>query len=189
MSKQLPTIITIASVVAAIWLLRRGEKGEHYFMKHDFRLNGDLPRGYRNNNPLNIRYSRFNPWRGKIIPNADKNNTFEQFADICYGYRAALSLLRTYIRKYGCDTVAKVIERWAPPTENNTQGYITDVCNIVGSSFDTHITPDTILAANDRERLTQIAYAMSIIENGNNKVTREAGLPDMEFIKQGWEML
>ena len=97
-------------------------------MTNDMSTNPNLPRGYRNNNPLNIRYSFWNAWKGKVLPNQD--GTFEQFNDMAYGYRAALSLLRTYIKKYGCNTVAKIISRWAPENENNTQAYIQHVCEI-----------------------------------------------------------
>ena len=151
--------------------------------------NQNLPRGYRNNNPLNIRFNAGNAWKGKVLPNTDKNNTFEQFINLAYGYRAALSLLRTYIRKYKCDTVAKIITKWAPPTENNTQGYINNVCNIVHTNFGVQLTPDTTLATTDREKLCEMAYAMSIIENGNTAETKAAGLPNINIINEAWGLL
>ena len=151
--------------------------------------NQNLPRGYRNNNPLNIRFNAVNAWKGKVLPNTDKNNTFEQFINLAYGYRAALSLLRTYIRKYKCDTVAKIITKWAPPTENNTQGYINNVCNIVHTNFGVQLTPDTTLATSDRATLCEMAYAMSIIENGNTAETKAAGLPNINIINEAWKLL
>lgn len=135
-----------------------------------------LPRGYRNNNPLNIRINPHNQWKGKVIPSKDK--AFEQFVGMEYGYRAALSLLRTYIRKYGCNTVAKIITRWAPENENNTQAYIHSVCKFAD------LTPDLAVKTTDRDTLTKMAYAMSIVENGS-----VPGYPDMEIINKGWDLL
>ena len=56
------------------------------------------------------------------------------FAILCsflhfdYGYRAALLLMRNYVCRYGCDTPEKIIRRWAPPSENDTELYIACVC-------------------------------------------------------------
>lgn len=140
-----------------------------------------MPRGYRNNNPLNIRISS-NAWKGKVLPNTD--GAFEQFQDIAYGYRAALATMRTYITKYGLNTVADIISRWAPANDNNnTLGYIRDVCNFTG------LTPDTVVGRNDKDTLTKMAYGMSLVENGNTEYTRGLGLPNMEFINEGWNRL
>lgn len=155
-------------------------------IQSDMSTNPNLPRGYRNNNPLNIRYSFWNAWKGKVLPNQD--GTFEQFNDMAYGYRAALSLLRTYIKKYGCNTVAKIISRWAPENENNTQAYIQHVCEIA------NLLPNMAVLPNDRDTLTKMAYAMSIIENGTkdkqgNAISDTYGLPNMDIINEGWRLL
>ncbi len=60
--------------------------------------NTNLPRGYRNNNPLNLRISS-SSWLGKVADNTD--GVFEQFSDIRYGYRAAIKTIRNYITRYG----------------------------------------------------------------------------------------
>ena len=49
-----------------------------------------LPRGLRNNNPLNIRRSS-QPWRGKVANPTDKD--FEQFISMEDGLRAAFVIL------------------------------------------------------------------------------------------------
>ena len=139
-----------------------------------------LPRGYRNNNPLNIRISN-NNWIGKTKPSGD--SAFEQFTSMPYGYRAALVLMRNYIKNYACDTVAKIISRWAPENENNTLAYIKHVCEIA------NLTPDTKVGQNDKNTLTRMAYAMSIIENGNTEYTRMLGLPNMDIINEGWNKI
>lgn len=134
----------------------------------------NLPRGYRNNNPLNIRYVAANNWKGRVLPNTD--GTFEQFKDMAYGYRAALYLFRKYIGE-GYNTVSSLISRWAPANENNTSAYISNVCNTTG------YMPGTVLIANDREQLCKLAYAMAIVENGRTI------LPDMSEIEDGWNLL
>jgi hypothetical protein len=52
---------------------------------------------------------------------------FCQFTSMTYGCRALLKLLRTYVEKRGCTTIRKVVERWAPPSENDTTSYVLSV--------------------------------------------------------------
>lgn len=173
--------ITLGAIVAGALLERYSRtQSTHTYQNFANNMDVNLPRGYRNNNPLNIRISS-NKWRGKVSPNTD--GSFEQFLTMQYGYRAALATMRTYIRKYGLNTVAKIIGRWAPTNENNTNKYIQDVCRI------TNFPQDMKVGVNDKDTLTAMAYAMSIIENGNNDYTRSKGLPNLEIINQAWEML
>lgn len=177
--------LTLCALGTMAWMARRQrEQGDlEYTLNYNnymSSLDPKLPRGYRNNNPLNIRLTGTS-WQGKVLPNTD--GTFEQFRSMAHGYRAALRTMRTYINKYGCNTVAKIISRWAPENENNTQAYIKHVCEIA------NLQPGTIVKANDQDTLTAMAYAMSIIENGNNDYTRSKGLPDMETINQAWRMI
>jgi hypothetical protein len=145
-----------------------------------------LPRGYRNNNPVNIRISS-NKWNGKVSPNTDGD--FEQFIDLVHGYRAALVLLRGkgYING-GINTIRKMITKFAPANENYTDGYIANVSRMTG------IDPDAVISRNDRDALTRIVYAMSIVENGRtdkagNDLMTTYGLPDMEIINQAWSIM
>ena len=148
--------------------------------------NDKLPRGYRNNNPLNIRYSWANPWKGKVLNNTD--GLFEQFTNMAYGYRAALYLIRKYIRN-GYNTVEKIISRWAPESDGNyTQSYIDHVCEFAG------LTPNTQVGVNDKDTILAMARAMSIIENGTTdkdgkNLQREYNLPNMDVINDGWNLL
>lgn len=86
------------------------------------------------NNPLNIRFVASNNWRGQV----GKYKGFAKFSDTYFGLRAAIILLRRYI-KQGYNTPAKIISRWAPPSENDTKSYIEYVCYFVG------VTPDTVI--------------------------------------------
>lgn len=83
--------------------------------------------GVRNRNPLNIRYVAANRWKG-LHPTQPNVKGFCRFVHFDAGYRAAILLMKTYIQKRGCDTVEKIIRRWAPPSENRTELYIAAVC-------------------------------------------------------------
>ena len=76
-------------------------------------------RGIRNNNPGNLRHS--SQWQGLRTEQADP--AFCQFETMAYGIRALIKTLITYHRRYGLSTVAGIIRRWAPPTENDTAAY------------------------------------------------------------------
>lgn len=80
-------------------------------------------RGIRNNNPLNLRKSS-DRFLGEVLVSSDK--AFKQFTTMPYGYRAAFVVLGTYLDK-GINTIDGIISRWAPPSENNTQQYISSV--------------------------------------------------------------
>ena len=132
-----------------------------------------LPRGYRNNNPLNVRKNAANAWKGKVVPGTDP--AFEQFITMAYGYRCALYLLRKYIGQ-GHNTIRKIINKWAPPSENNTSSYVNNVAQRTG------INADTVIGRNDREKLCRIAYAMAWSENGRPPAS-------MDDIYAGWSLL
>ena len=131
------------------------------------------PRGYRNNNPLNIRFNERNNWKGKVLANTD--GAFEQFISMPYGFRAALYLFRKYIRQ-GHNTVYKIVSKWAPPTENHTDKYVTFVANKTG--LHPH---DYTLRVGDAQALKMLAHAMAWYENGY--------APEWTDIEEGWELL
>lgn len=82
----------------------------------------DKSRGIRNKNPFNIKLSQ-NSWLGKVSNAKNTDRVFEQFRDIDYGLRAGMQLLRGYISR-GFDTPEKIIKRFAPSDENNTNAYL-----------------------------------------------------------------
>lgn len=89
-----------------------------------------IPRGMRVNNPFNLRKSD-NHWIGKITPSTDSD--FEQFATYEDGCHAGLKTLCNYYKLHGCDTIAKIINRYAPNSENPTSSYTDFVakhCNV-----------------------------------------------------------
>ena len=131
-----------------------------------------LPRGLRNNNPLNIRINS-DKFVGEVRPSTDMQ--FKQFDTMAHGYRAAFRILRTYINNYKCDTIRKIIGRWAPKNENNTLAYVMTVSDRSG------IAPDAILSADNREMMVRIVAAMSYVENGIEA--------EMVEVIDGWEAL
>ena len=93
-----------------------------------------LPRGIRNNNPLNIRRGK-DQWQGLKAQQTDAQ--FCQFESLEYGWRAAFYLLtRTYYHKYRLYTIRAIINKWAPPSENQTSKYIENVCRLTGIAPD-----------------------------------------------------
>ncbi|HEJ0269075.1 TPA: structural protein [Proteus mirabilis] len=87
-------------------------------------------RGERNNNPGNIRHG--SKWQGLSAQQTDKD--FCQFVSPEYGIRAIYKLLQTYQKKYELNTVEAIIDRYAPPNENNTAGYINRAAKDIGVS-------------------------------------------------------
>ena len=88
-----------------------------------------MTRGLRNNNPLNIRRVAGQHWKGEILPlEGAGGSAFVQFSSLDWGIRAAFVLLSTYSTKYHANCIRDIISRWAPPTENDTERYIRNVC-------------------------------------------------------------
>lgn len=105
-------------------------------------------RGIRNNNPGNIRLSG-DKWQG--LSPAQTDGAFFQFQTMEYGIRALVKILRKYQDSYGLDTVRGIVNRWAPPVENNTGAYVSAVAESVGvdpaAHIDTHDTQTAFLLA------------------------------------------
>lgn len=120
--------------------------------------NSKIPRGIRNNNPLNIRIG--NTWLGEVKNPTD--NEFEQFVHVCYGLRAGFILLKRYINRYKLNTIEKIISRWAPHNENNTRSYINQVARGM------NISPDTPLLYEDQNTICNLVYEMVYVENGQH---------------------
>jgi hypothetical protein len=128
-----------------------------------------LPRGLRNNNPLNIRHNSDN-FQGEI-KGTDKS--FKTFSCMPYGYRAAFVILHTYLVR-GYNTIEKIVTRWAPPTENDTQHYIAVVERMTGIPRNRELT--TIHG----EEVILIVAMMSFMENGKNA--------DISEVKAGFKL-
>lgn len=115
-----------------------------------------IPRGIRNNNPLNIRIG--NTWLGER--NNPTDPAFEEFVSIEYGLRAAFCILRRYIRRYKKDTIPAIVSTWAPASENNTRRYIDIVCQRSG------ISPTQQIRFEDKTTMCKLVEAMAFVECG-----------------------
>lgn len=118
-----------------------------------------LPRGLRNNNPLNIR--KGNNWQGERHPQTDTE--FEEFKSLEDGFRAGFIIIRNYIKR-GCCTPRSIINRWAPPSENNSLAYLDYVCKRAVLCPDEKLIWSTSIPA--RNKLCMLVMAMAEFECG-----------------------
>ena len=130
-----------------------------------------MTRGYRNNNPLNMRHDK-DRWQGEVVPSQD--GAFKQFETMAWGYRAAFKLLHNYQKNNGCRILSDFINRWAPPSENNTSAYVSTVAKRAGLSDVSEI--DTLKG----DTMRAVVSAMSYVENGVEA--------DEADVAAGWEL-
>ncbi|WP_436922289.1 hypothetical protein [Klebsiella aerogenes] len=123
----------------------------------------DGPRGVRNNNPGNLEASSSNPWVGQT----GSDGRFAKFETPEHGIRALGRNLLSYQRQ-GIDTVSDIINRWAPPTDNNdTAAYIKSVCAQLG------VKADQPLDASNPDTLQALCAAIIKHENGSQPYSNE----------------
>ncbi|HDU8431990.1 TPA: structural protein, partial [Morganella morganii] len=112
-------------------------------------------RGERNNNPGNIDYKPANKWQGQLPHDPKIESRFCRFQSPEYGIRAIYKLLQTYQTKYGLNSVKAIINKYAPPNENNTTGYINRAAADIGIGINDHL--------NTKDKKTGIALATAIV--------------------------
>lgn len=88
------------------------------------------------NNPLNIRFSITNFWKGQI----GQRKGFVVFSNLSFGIRAACIIIMRSYRKKGLCTIRQVVSRWAPSSENNTDAYISYVCRMLDMNPDSRLS-------------------------------------------------
>jgi hypothetical protein len=116
-----------------------------------------VPRGVRNNNPGNIRLGQ--AWKGLALEQTD--SAFCQFTSMAYGTRAIASIMYTYLRKYGLNTVNQIIHRWAPPEDlNDTSAYVAYVCGVLD------VGPDEPIDVTNKDVMAKLIRAIVTQENG-----------------------
>jgi hypothetical protein len=140
----------------------------------------NLPRGLRNNNPGNLRISNIK-WQGKVPNNLNTDKSFEQFNTIHYGIRAMITDVANDITIKKLNTLTKLINSYAPPTENDTINYINFV------SKQTNLQPNQLINITP-DLLAKIVKSKILIENGANVINKN--LPDLDtLIKTAIEAL
>lgn len=157
MKKEILIILILLAIIVSAVLFRKPIKKS-------------MTRGYRNNNPGNIRLTS-TMWQGEI---KGDDKAFKKFRSMDYGYRAIFVLLNTYY-KNGFNTIRKIITRYAPSNENKTDAYISTVSRRSG------IDPDKQLSLADKDSYIKIVEAISYVENGI--------VPDMKEIYSGYSLI
>lgn len=141
-------------------------------MANDYRNYTDPPYyiGIVNNNPGNIRPGE--SWVGAV----GSNHNFVVFKDVSYGCRALAVDLSNKI-KNGYNTIAEIINRYAPPSENDTQAYINAVASSMGLNQDEVIPYDM-------DHLSELMRAIIDHEQGD-----QAYLITDDDIQQGIQIM
>jgi hypothetical protein len=124
---------------------------------------GGQPRGIRNNNPGNIEDGPF----ARSLPGyKGSDGRFAVFETPQDGVNAGAQLLGSYARR-GVVTPAQVINRWAPPSDNNpTQAYAQYVAQRLGIGVDDPI-PES--------RRAEAFQAINEFENGTRGPSQGSG--------------
>jgi hypothetical protein len=129
-----------------------------------------MARGYTNFNPGNIR-------RSDVVYKGERESSdysFKQFTSMAYGFRALFVLLRTYEVIYHLNTLQSMLNRYAPPTENDTTSYVAFV------SGRTRIADISTIDTLNAKQMIPIATAIARMENGSE--------PDADDVQAGWEL-
>lgn len=131
------------------------------------------PRGLRNNNPGNLNYVG----QAGAHKEPGPHGRFVVFATPEAGLIALRDQLLRYHQRDGLNTVAAIIVKWAPPTENNTSAYSEGVAHALGTSA---ITPIENFSPH---LISGLMHAIIRFENGTDPygplVDRIAGLSEV----------
>jgi hypothetical protein len=131
-----------------------------------------VPLGIRINNPGNIRATG-EVWLG-MATDQSAGKGFVVYIDAIFGLRAFGIVLRNYQRHDKCATPRQIVTRWAPPAENDTEGYIAFMCSLerggLGLDPEAPITLDAAMLARWIPRQTlreqgQMPYSEALIAN------------------------
>jgi hypothetical protein len=119
-------------------------------------------RGLRNNNPGNIKKDS-TAWDGLAADAQQTDDTFFIFTAPLYGLRALARILLNYQSEHGLATVQDMINRWAPPVENDTSEYVNNVANAMGIP-----ASQPVDLASDPGAALAMVKAIVVQENGLN---------------------
>lgn len=162
--KRTDSILLTGALIAIALLVPRNTGHAAALMAVSFLGQGSKPRGIRNNNPGNIEIAG-NNWQGKIPESQNTDGRFEQFTAYVYGVRAMIKLIRdSYIQKQGRNTIWKILEKYAPSHENNTQAYAAQVASRVGIASNEPLPTD-------RHTMRKLIQAMARVENGTDAIS------------------
>jgi hypothetical protein len=99
-------------------------------------------RPWRNQSPGDVRICAApDKWVGQTGVDHAPGGPYAIFASRTLGWRAAAACLLTYHEVHHLNTIDGFIDRWAPPSENNTEAYKRLVCAQLGISRTEVIDP------------------------------------------------
>ena len=135
------------------------------------------PRGQRNNNPLNIKYVKTTIWVGQVRDIERSDKVFVEFYEMKYGIRAAIKLIRNYIRS-GYNTIDRIISRWCPDqTQYTYRKFVGDHVTTVFPAVDRW----KVISRDDKDIIREMVKAMAVMEC-------QYRIDDAEF-EEAWELL
>lgn len=117
-----------------------------------------IPLGIRHFNPFNLEVNPHIHWEGEVLT-AD-GTQYCSFSDPVFGLRAGMIDVRSKIAR-GLNTVEKILNVFAPSSENDTSAYIGDICSRLSITSTTPLKLDTI------HGLTEWAKFIIHHENGS----------------------
>lgn len=117
----------------------------------------NTPRGIRLNNPGNLE-NNGTPWQGLAKDQPDER--FYKFDDAAWGIRAMARTLITYQDTHKINTVKGIINRWAPPHENDTRAYALHVSQLL------EVSPDQPIDVHQHAVMAPLVKAIIRHENG-----------------------
>lgn len=132
-----------------------------------------MARGLKINNPGNIRRS-LEVFQGEV---SSPDSAFKAFDTLAHGYRAMSVIIYNYYKLHGCNTIRKIISRYAPPTDgNNTESYISQVATAVGVSADRGLVDADFSTPVQKPFMEYVIDAMCKIETAaSNPAQLDAG--------------
>ena len=111
------------------------------------------------NNIFNIRAG------GNWLGRTGSKRGFVEFETRAHAIRAWLVLMRTYRQKHRCRTIRKIVTRFAPPGENDTEQYIRYCVR--------HVTKDANATLGNALDYARLGVAMAQMETGTTLSTED----------------
>lgn len=118
-------------------------------------LFSSLPRGIRNNNPLNLKHVPRNKWKGLV----GNDGTFCIFSCVHYGFRAAYKTMLSYRKRDPNIIVERLIRTWCP--DKTADSYVRTVERLSG------IMRWEIVPFDDVDKMALLIESMTKVECGS----------------------
>jgi hypothetical protein len=146
-----------AAPIAVLTATGKSPSGSFYTAAGDtLRRGGD--RNWRNNNPGNVEFGSFARNHGAI----GSDGRFAIFPDPATGNAALRFLLQN---TYGSSTIAQMMQRYAPPSETNTENYVEFIENRTG------LSRSDVAGQLTADQLASLGSAINTMEGGHPGTT------------------